>query len=243
MQMAGNIWVALLLGVTVVALVVGSAANRRVMSKHPEIWSQLGKPEVFNNSISNSLKSLKFFVLTSDYKRLEDDTLNRYVGISRSLNFMMMFLLVVGAICMVTGKFGLADAAAGPEDRGENFFSKNERELIEIAKLVSQCAGDGVLSIYPDGHVLRSVDGTVRCPSTKISTRMRPLGVLWVNASGDRPYGQHGPFATTFVLSSRGIIGAGHGSAIYYFPNPERYPFKDSVALKGVPGHWFFRQY
>jgi hypothetical protein len=106
MQMAGDIWVALLLGVTVVALVVGSVANRRVMSKHPEIWSQLGKPAVFNNSISNSLKSLKFFVLTSDYKRLEDDTLNRYVGISRSLNFMMVFLLVVGAICMFTGKFG-----------------------------------------------------------------------------------------------------------------------------------------
>lgn len=143
--------------------------------------------------------------------------------------------------------FVLSGAARGhdgyPEDRGEKFFSKNELELIEIAKLVSQCAGDGLLSIYPDGHVLRSVDGTVRCPSTKISTRMRLLGVLWINASGDRPYGQHGPFATTFVLSSRGIIGAGHGSAIYYFPNPEKYPFKDSVALKGVPGHWFFRQY
>jgi hypothetical protein len=104
--MAGNVWVALLLGVTAVALFVGSAANRRVMSKHPEIWNQLGKPAIFNNSIANSLKSLRFFVLTSEYKRLGDDTLNRYVGISRSLNFIMAVLLVVGLICMFAGKFG-----------------------------------------------------------------------------------------------------------------------------------------
>jgi hypothetical protein len=55
-------------------------------------------------------------------------------------------------------------------------------------------------------------------------------------------YGGQGPFSAMFVLSSRGIVGHGSGSAIYYFPALEKNPFGDSVPLEGTPGHWFYRR-
>jgi hypothetical protein len=70
---------------------------------------------------------------------------------------------------------------------------------------------------------------------------LKSANILWVNVSGDQPYGQPGPFGAMFVLSSRGIVGHGSGSAISYFPNDARNPFGDSVPLDGTPGHWFYR--
>jgi hypothetical protein len=83
----------------------------------------------------------------------------------------------------------------------------------------------------------------VKCPSTgKISTLLKTANILWVNVSGAKPYGELGPFGAMFILSSRGIVGHGSGSAIYYFLESEENPFGDSLPLEGTPGHWFYRR-
>lgn len=99
-----------------------------------------------------------------------------------------------------------------------------------------------MMSIYEDGHIDRDVSQGITCPDIqKVATQIHRIGVLWVNVSGDLPYGKLGPIGATFVLSSSGLAISGSGSAIYYFPENEVNPFGDSVALDGVPGHWFFR--
>jgi hypothetical protein len=138
--------------------------------------------------------------------------------------------------------------ACGSEDytaaEAKNYFNQHEQTLIGLIHLISQCEGRGTISIYPDGHVLSTLNNAVTCPSTpEISTQLKAANILWVNASGDEPYGRQGPFRATFVLSSRGVVGSGHGSAVYYFPNLEKNPFGDSVPLQGIPGHWFYRRY
>lgn len=133
------------------------------------------------------------------------------------------------------------------ENWAREFFSRHKETLAKVTELVSKCEGLGTLSIYPDGHTsgddARFTKHPV-CPNkNEIAELLKMLGVLWINASGQLPYGKLGPFGTTFVLSSYGIVGSGSGSAIYYIPNLETNPFGDSIALKGTPGHWFYRRY
>lgn len=128
--------------------------------------------------------------------------------------------------------------------QARNYFDHHERTLNALVHLVSECKGRGTISIYPSGNVLAAHASTVRCPlSNNISTQLKTADVLWVNVSGDEPYGRQGPFGAMFVLFSRGLVGSGHGSAIYYFPTLEKNPFGDSVPLAGTPGHWFYRRY
>jgi hypothetical protein len=136
--------------------------------------------------------------------------------------------------------------ACGGQDftdpQAKNYFDQHEQTFAALVHLISQCEGKGTTSIYPDGQILATRGNTVRCPSTEeISTQLKSANILWVNVSGVEPYGPLGPFSAMFVLSSRGFVGHGSGSAIYYFPNP-RNPFGDSVPLQGTPGHWFYRQ-
>jgi hypothetical protein len=135
----------------------------------------------------------------------------------------------------------------GPEDftdaQAKNYFDQQQQTLVALVHLISQCEGLGTTSIYPDGHVFATVSDAVKCPSTQeISALLKFANILWVLASGNRPYGGEGPFSAMFVLSSRGIVGHGSGSAIYYFPALEKNPFGDSVPLEGTPGHWFYRR-
>ena len=142
----------------------------------------------------------------------------------------------------------ILNAACGRDERtaaqAKDFFHRHEQTLGAMVSLISRCEGKGVISIYPDGHVLGTASGTVKCPSTKeISARLKAANILWVNVSGDEPYGRQGPFGAMFVLSSHGIVGSGYGNAIYYFPELEKNPFGDSVPLKGMPGHWFITDF
>jgi hypothetical protein len=154
--------------------------------------------------------------------------------IVRSLARSLMVLLVMPLV------------SCGAEDytpvEAKHYFDQHEKVSTELIRLISQCEGSGTMSIYPDGRVLSSRVVTVKCPSTgEISILLKSANILWVNVSGDQPHGQPGPFGAMFVLSSRGIVGHGSGSAIYYFPNDARNPFGDSVPLDGTPGHWFYR--
>lgn len=125
---------------------------------------------------------------------------------------------------------------------GKAFFKIHKDELSRVVEEVSKCHGRGMLSIYRDGHVDRDVSQGITCPDTeKVAEQIRQIGILWVNVSGDLPYGKLGPMGATFILSSSGLAIGGSGSAIYYFPEKTANPFGDSVALDGVPGHWFFR--
>src|SRR5258707_960776 len=96
--------------------------------------------------------------------------------------------------------------------------------------LISQCEGRVGISIYPDGHVSATESAAVKCPSTReISVQLKAASILWVRVDGERPYGRQGPIGAMFVLSSRGIVGHGSGSAIYYFPELEENPWADSL--------------
>jgi hypothetical protein len=133
----------------------------------------------------------------------------------------------------------------GPEDRTDAaakvYFDEHRPTFDALVRLVSQCEGLGRLSIYPDGHRF-SVSDRVTCPSiTEISMHLKSAKILWVIADSIKPHGEQGPFSAMFVLSSRGIVGSGSGSAIYYFPELETNPFGDSYPLEGTPGHWFYR--
>jgi hypothetical protein len=135
----------------------------------------------------------------------------------------------------------------GPEDftdaQAKDYFDQHRETLTALVHLISQCEGKGTISIYPDGHVLSTIGNAVKCPSTgEISTLLKTANILWVNVSGAKPYGELGPFGAMFILSSRGIVGHGSGSAIYYFPESEENPFGDSLPLEGTPGHWFYRR-
>ena len=134
----------------------------------------------------------------------------------------------------------------GPEDftdaQAKDYFDQHQETLIALVHLISQCEGKGTISIYPDGSILSTIGNAVKCPSTQeISTLLKSANMSWVLASSHRPYGEQGPFAAEFVLSSRGIVGHGSGSAIYYFPDLKTNPFGDSFALQGTPGHWFYQ--
>ena len=133
---------------------------------------------------------------------------------------------------------------SGPKDytdaEAKIYFDHHEQTFTALVNLISQCEGKGTISIYPDGHVLRTMSDAVQCPPTnEISALLKTAKVLWVNVSGQKPYGELGPFGAMFVLSSRGIVGHGSGSAIYYFPEL-RSPFGDSFPLAGTPSHWFY---
>jgi hypothetical protein len=135
----------------------------------------------------------------------------------------------------------------GPEDftdaQAKDYFDQHQETFIALLHLISQCEGRGTMSIYPDGHVLAILsDEAVKCPSAKeIAAQLKAANVLWVNVSGNKPYGEPGLVGAMFVLSSRGIVGHGSGSAIYYFPELKTNPFGDSFPLEGTPGHWFYR--
>lgn len=122
------------------------------------------------------------------------------------------------------------------------FFHHHRGTFEDVVVAVSKCRGAGVISIYPDGSIVRDPSATIKCPVLQsIASNIRKLGVLWVNVSGDRPYGKVGPMGATFVLTSSGLLTSGHGSAICYYPDIETNPFGDSVPLSGKPGHWFYR--
>jgi hypothetical protein len=137
----------------------------------------------------------------------------------------------------------------GPDDRTEaeakSYFDQHEQTLTALVSLISQCEGFGRISMYPDGRVLNDHVLYVReplwCPTAWIATLLKAANILWVNAGNVKPYGERGAFSAMFVLSSRGIVGHGSGSAIYHFPELERNPFGDSFPLAGTPGHWFYR--
>lgn len=109
---------------------------------------------------------------------------------------------------------------------------------------IAQCTGNGTISIYPNGDVIRSADDTLSCAAkSKIAGGLKPVDILWVNVSNEEPHGKYGPVSATFVLTSQGIASHGSGSAIYYFPELETNPFGDSLPLDGRPGHWFYRTF
>lgn len=115
-------------------------------------------------------------------------------------------------------------------------------ELNNVVVELSKCHGQGLMSIYPEGQVMNDESPGIICLDTdKIAKQIREMGILWVNISGDLPYGRRGPMSVVFILSSNGLGVSGSGSAIYYFPKKTTNPFGDSIALDGVPGNWFFR--
>jgi hypothetical protein len=162
-------------------------------------------------------------------------------SLGRAVSIGVFFGLLVSSVEALYG------IAYGPEDfadaQAKDYFDQHQQTFIALVNLISQCEGNGTTSIYPDGHVFATVSDAVKCPSTQeISKLVKSANILWVHASSNRPYGEQGPFSAMFVLSSRGIVGHGSGSAIYYFPELEKNPFGDSFPLEGTPGHWFYRR-
>jgi hypothetical protein len=170
------------------------------------------------------------------------------------LRFAMWGHLRKGAVVILTAALGAVALmyvwtvwVYGPEDRTDAqakvYFDEQRPTFDALVRLVSQCEGLGRLDIYPDSHTF-SIHDHVTCPSiTEISTHLKATKILWVSADSRKPYGEQGPFSATFVLSSRGIVGHGSGSAIYHFPELEqKIPFGDSFPLEGMPGHWFYHR-
>jgi len=123
------------------------------------------------------------------------------------------------------------------------YFKSHESEFGALKNLISSCKGRGSISIYQTGRVIVSNDDTIKCPQKdKIVKGLKRVRVLWVDVSGEEPYGKLGPMSGVFVLSSSGTVVRGNGSAIYYFPKELSNPFEDSTPLAGSPGHWFFRE-
>lgn len=122
-------------------------------------------------------------------------------------------------------------------------FKAHEREFDDLKDLISSCKGWGTISIYQTGRVIASDGDTIKCPQKdEIAKVLKRLDVLWVDVSGEEPYGKLGPMGGVFILSSSGTVVRGSGSAIYYFPNEVSNPFGNSTPLAGSPGHWFFRE-
>jgi hypothetical protein len=162
-------------------------------------------------------------------------------AISIGLFFGVFFGLLVSSV------EALYEIAHGPEDftdaQAKKYFDQHQRTFTALVNLISQCEGSGRISIYPDSHVLSTLGNAVTCSSTnEISTLLKAASILWINVGSVKPYGEQGPFSAMFVLSSRGIVGHGSGSAIYYFPESEENPFGDSLPLEATPGHWFYRR-
>jgi hypothetical protein len=135
----------------------------------------------------------------------------------------------------VSGRNDYTDAEA------KSYFDQREQTFIALVDLISQCEGLGRISIYPNGDVLSTMGGAVKCPSTaEISMLLRAADILLVNADNRKPYGEQGPFSAMFVLSSRGMVGRGSGTAIYYLPELGMNAYGDSFPLQGKPGHWFY---
>jgi hypothetical protein len=154
------------------------------------------------------------------------------------VRYLARVLMVLVAIPVVS--CGGADYT--PEE-ARAYFEQNRQTLLKLAHLVSQCEGDGVTEIYPDGHIFAIVADAVKCSSKmEIAGLLKTAKILWVSADSRQPYGKQGPFSAMFVLSSRGFVGHGGESAIYYFPDEETNPFGDTVPLDGIPGHWFYRR-
>jgi hypothetical protein len=148
---------------------------------------------------------------------------------------------------LVSSVEALYEKAHGPEDftdaQAKNYFDQHQQTFVALVNLISQCEGSGRISIYPDSYVLSTRGNAVTCsPTLEISKLLKSANILWVLASSNLPYGEQGPFSAMFVLSSRGIVGHGSGSAIYYLPELEKNPFGDSLPLEGTPGHWFYRR-
>jgi hypothetical protein len=152
----------------------------------------------------------------------------------RYLPRILMVLIVIPLVSCGSGDYTPAEA--------KNYFDQHRQTFTELVRLISQCEGSGTISIYPDGRILATRGDMVTCPSTgELSTLLKSANILWVNVSGDDTFGQLRPIGAMFVLSSRGFVGHGSGSAIYYVPDLEENPFGDSVPLEGTPGHWFHR--
>ena len=151
--------------------------------------------------------------------------------------------LMTGASLITAPPFSATQHKALSPPEARSFFRNHRENLEKVASLLARCSGGGAIAIYADGHVLTS-GGGVRCPAKQaIARELKRSGILWLNISSERPYGQSGPLAAMFVLSSTGIISNGSGSAIYYFPVPKKNPFGDAAALDGRVGRWFYRSY
>jgi hypothetical protein len=104
--MIGEIWACSLLVVTLTTFIVGGAINERMKINHPDAWERLGRPSFWNNSPANSMRSTKFFILSRQYKLLNDPILDRYVLGGRLLTLTGISLLLVGFLLMFSGKLG-----------------------------------------------------------------------------------------------------------------------------------------
>ena len=86
-----RLWVALCICV-VVQITVSILLNRYLRLNHGDVWNELGQPTMFNNSIHTSIRQLQFFIFSSRYKNLHDETVNAYVLLLR-----VMFALTLCA--------------------------------------------------------------------------------------------------------------------------------------------------
>lgn len=104
--MIGGFWAAILLGTTGASFIIGNAMNTHIRKNHSETWDQLGRPTFWNNSPANSIKAGKFFIFGEEYKRLNDEILNRYVFIARIMTGLVSLILFAGVILVALGKLG-----------------------------------------------------------------------------------------------------------------------------------------
>lgn len=88
---------------TVAGLCVRMAIYTRLKLRHGEAWQKLGKPAVLNNTISNSVKSSCYVLLSSDHRSLNDETLSCYVIAERTLTLAILVLLGVGFALQFAG--------------------------------------------------------------------------------------------------------------------------------------------
>jgi hypothetical protein len=78
---------------------------RRLRLRHPNAWEALGKPTLIaNNSPQNSLATVRY-IMSADYKELEDPPFVRYCNFLRLFDVLTLVLVITGMVLISSKAF------------------------------------------------------------------------------------------------------------------------------------------
>jgi len=80
-------------------LVLVSRLFGRLKREHPTVYRDLGEPSFLNNSILNSLRTIKFLVYGS-YRSLQDPRINSLAAVVRGLFIVSLILYCLCAVVL-----------------------------------------------------------------------------------------------------------------------------------------------
>jgi hypothetical protein len=91
---------AAILGFVAVNLLGYSLLTKRLRSRHPQVWNELGQPSFLNNTAANGWKLMQF-VWSARHRELSDRGLSLYIFLMRILSFAvcaLFFAAIMGAL-------------------------------------------------------------------------------------------------------------------------------------------------